>query len=82
MRLVLYLYSQLRSVLIDTCLVLLMSLCFCFENFRDICDLADKHQAVVFVDDCHSTGFFGPTGRSVGHCYISTEYMLQEVFDR
>ncbi|BFZ15584.1 hypothetical protein BsWGS_18622 [Bradybaena similaris] len=30
---------------------------------RDICDLADKHQALVFVDECHSTGFFGPTGR-------------------
>ncbi|CAG5119437.1 unnamed protein product, partial [Candidula unifasciata] len=30
---------------------------------RDICDLADKHQALVFVDECHSTGFFGLTGR-------------------
>lgn len=30
---------------------------------RDICDLADKYKALVFVDDCHATGFFGNTGR-------------------
>ena len=29
----------------------------------DICDLAEKHGAMVMVDDSHSTGFFGPTGR-------------------
>ncbi|MEO6593857.1 MAG: glycine C-acetyltransferase [Planctomycetota bacterium] len=29
----------------------------------DICELADKHKAMVVVDDSHSTGFFGPTGR-------------------
>jgi glycine C-acetyltransferase len=28
-----------------------------------ICDLADKYQAMVMVDDSHATGFFGPTGR-------------------
>lgn len=28
-----------------------------------ICDLADKYNAVVFVDECHATGFFGKTGR-------------------
>jgi 7-keto-8-aminopelargonate synthetase-like enzyme len=25
--------------------------------------LADRHNALVFVDDCHSTGLVGPTGR-------------------
>ncbi len=30
---------------------------------RDICDLADKYNALVFVDDCHATGFIGKTGR-------------------
>lgn len=30
---------------------------------RKICDLADKYNALVFVDDCHATGFFGKTGR-------------------
>ncbi len=28
-----------------------------------ICDLADKYDAVVMVDDSHSTGFLGKTGR-------------------
>ncbi len=28
-----------------------------------ICDLADKYDALVMVDDCHSTGFVGKTGR-------------------
>ncbi|XP_062578253.1 2-amino-3-ketobutyrate coenzyme A ligase, mitochondrial-like [Saccostrea cucullata] len=29
----------------------------------DICNLADKYNAMVFIDECHGTGFFGPTGR-------------------
>jgi glycine C-acetyltransferase len=29
----------------------------------EICDLAERHQALVMVDDSHATGFFGPTGR-------------------
>lgn len=28
-----------------------------------ICDLADKYDAMVMVDDCHATGFLGKTGR-------------------
>uniref|UniRef100_A0A224YLV7 2-amino-3-ketobutyrate coenzyme A ligase, mitochondrial n=1 Tax=Rhipicephalus zambeziensis TaxID=60191 RepID=A0A224YLV7_9ACAR len=30
---------------------------------RDICDLADRYNAMVFVDECHATGFFGSSGR-------------------
>jgi glycine C-acetyltransferase len=30
---------------------------------REICDLAERHHALVMVDDSHATGFFGPTGR-------------------
>ena len=28
-----------------------------------ICDLAEKYDALVMVDDSHATGFFGPNGR-------------------
>jgi glycine C-acetyltransferase len=28
-----------------------------------ICDLADKYNALVMVDECHATGFIGQTGR-------------------
>jgi glycine C-acetyltransferase len=28
-----------------------------------ICDLADKYDALVMIDECHATGFIGDTGR-------------------
>lgn len=31
----------------------------------EICNLADKYQALVMTDECHSTGFMGKTGRGV-----------------
>src|SRR5690554_6256087 len=31
-----------------------------------ICDLADKYDALVMVDDCHATGFIEKTGRGTG----------------
>ena len=38
-----------------------------------ICDLADRHAALVMVDDSHATGFFGPTGRGTPeHCGVSS----------
>ena len=30
-----------------------------------ICDLAEKYDAIVMSDECHSTGFIGPNGRGV-----------------
>ena len=36
-----------------------------------ICDLAEKYDALVMVDDCHSTGFVGKTGRGTHeHCGV------------
>lgn len=36
-----------------------------------ICDLADQYDALVMVDDCHSTGFMGKTGRGTHeHCGV------------
>ncbi|MCL4149271.1 UNVERIFIED_CONTAM: hypothetical protein GTU68_020199 [Idotea baltica] len=32
-------------------------------NLPGICDLADKYDALVMVDDSHSVGFMGPRGR-------------------
>ena len=37
-----------------------------------ICDLAEKYNALVMVDDCHSTGFVGKTGRGTHeHCDVT-----------
>lgn len=36
-----------------------------------ICDLADKYEALVMVDDSHATGFIGKTGRGTPeHCGV------------
>src|SRR6186997_2759262 len=32
-------------------------------NLKGICDLAEKHGAMVMVDDAHAAGFVGKTGR-------------------
>jgi len=32
-------------------------------NLNAICDLADEHDALTMIDDCHATGFLGDTGR-------------------
>jgi len=40
-------------------------------NLKGICDLADKYQALVMVDDSHAVGFMGKTGRgSHEHCNV------------
>ena len=36
-----------------------------------ICDLAEKYNAIVMVDDSHATGFFGSRGRgTIDHCNV------------
>ncbi len=40
-------------------------------NLKAICDLADRYKALVFVDDCHATGFIGKKGRgTLEHCDV------------
>tara|TARA_B110001452_G_scaffold4774_1_gene4424 strand:- start:144 stop:1331 length:1188 start_codon:yes stop_codon:yes gene_type:complete len=34
-------------------------------KMNEICDLADKYDAMVMTDECHSAGFIGKTGRGV-----------------
>ena len=40
----------------------------------EICDLADRYDALVMVDECHATGFIGRTGRGTVE--------LKDVMDR
>lgn len=41
-------------------------------NLSAICDLADKHGALVMVDDCHAAGFMGEKGRGTPeHCGVA-----------
>ena len=40
-------------------------------DLKSICDLADKYQALVMVDDSHAVGFMGKTGRGTHeHCGV------------
>lgn len=40
-------------------------------NLRAICDLADKYNALVMVDDCHAAGFLGENGKgSIEYCNV------------
>ncbi|HEX7417529.1 MAG TPA: glycine C-acetyltransferase [Steroidobacteraceae bacterium] len=41
-------------------------------NLRAICDLAERHGALVMVDDSHATGFLGASGRGTPeHCGVA-----------
>jgi glycine C-acetyltransferase len=41
-------------------------------DLKGVCDLADKYEALVMVDECHAAGFIGRTGRgSVEHCGVT-----------
>jgi glycine C-acetyltransferase len=40
-------------------------------NLKGVCDVAERHQALVMVDDSHATGFVGKTGRgSIEHAGV------------
>lgn len=41
-------------------------------RLKDICDLAERYDALVMVDDSHATGFMGATGRGTPeHCGVA-----------
>ncbi len=40
---------------------------------KDICDLAERYDAVVMVDDSHATGILGPGGRGSAEHYACLE---------
>ena len=40
-------------------------------DLEAICDLAEQHDALTLIDDCHATGFLGATGRGT-HEYRDT----------
>jgi glycine C-acetyltransferase len=41
-------------------------------KLREICDLAERYDALVMVDDSHATGFMGATGRGTPeHCGVA-----------
>ncbi|MEL6686747.1 MAG: glycine C-acetyltransferase [Pseudomonadota bacterium] len=40
-------------------------------NLKDIVALKEKYNAILMVDDCHSTGFMGETGKgTASHCGV------------
>ena len=40
-------------------------------NLASICDLAERYQAMVMIDECHAAGFLGKTGRGTPeHCDV------------
>lgn len=42
-------------------------------KMNEICDLADKYDALVMTDECHSAGFIGKTGRGVPEYHNVTD---------
>ena len=42
-------------------------------RLSEICDLADRHDALVMVDDSHAVGFVGPRGRGTPELHGVTE---------
>jgi glycine C-acetyltransferase len=44
-----------------------------FAPLADICELADRHDALVMVDDSHAVGFIGPGGRGTPSLFGVTD---------
>ena len=66
--------TELQKAKADGCKVIMIATDGVFSmngtiaNLQGVCDLADKYEALVMVDDSHATGFVGATGRgSIEH---------------
>jgi glycine C-acetyltransferase len=44
-----------------------------YAPLAEICDLADRHDALVMVDDSHAVGFVGPQGRGTPELFGVTD---------
>jgi glycine C-acetyltransferase len=51
--------ARVRMIATDGC----FSMDGTIADLKAICDLADKYNALVMIDDAHATGFLGKTGR-------------------
>ena len=51
--------ARFRLIATDGC----FSMDGTIANLSDICDLAEKYNALTMIDDAHATGFLGKTGR-------------------
>jgi glycine C-acetyltransferase len=51
--------ARFRVIITDGC----FSMDGTIAQLDQICDLADRYDALVMVDECHATGFLGATGR-------------------
>ncbi|MGA1771830.1 MAG: glycine C-acetyltransferase [Flavobacteriaceae bacterium] len=51
--------SRRKLIVTDGC----FSMDGTIAQLNHICDLADKYEALVMIDECHATGFMGQTGR-------------------
>jgi len=51
--------SRRKLIVTDGC----FSMDGTIAQLNHICDLAEKYEALVMIDECHATGFMGQTGR-------------------
>src|SRR3981189_3889772 len=59
--------ARFRLIATDGC----FSMDGTIANLSTICDLAEKYNALVMVDECHAAGFLGKTGRGTPeHCGV------------
>ncbi|EGT59901.1 hypothetical protein CAEBREN_20058 [Caenorhabditis brenneri] len=48
----------------------------------DISQLADKYNALLFIDECHATGFFGKTGRGTAEAVGGTPHVINSTLGK